>query len=835
MASSNDISHYIGYCEGLEDGVVTGWAFNRKDAGRPVRLHILVDGQEIAQVNADRSRQDVQAALKISYEKLGFAFRLPAAFHDAKNHELSLRFPDRTIMSFVDPTTGEPKEAFRTFCLSVRTEYTSCVDGLTHGSIRGWVLQRLSTEKEWHGGCIVDVRADNIQIAQTRADRYRGDVAAAVGCNPHCGFEVLIPQRFRGSSPRKFSVTVLPSGEELMGSPFVTSIVDNALETRLLDIAETIDQLHRELTKLRLEIRKAIPDAGYNLNNYNRWAPLYYQTLRERTALLNAQSPLENMPLVSILCPVYKPLKADFCAAVASVFGQSYTAWELLLIDDGCALTEISQLIADFAKQDKRVRVLSLKENMGISGATNAGIAAAKGTYVVFFDHDDVLIDVALDVMVRTALESQAGLLYSDEDKINQKHEWQAPNFKPDFNYRYLLGCNYICHLTMVRADILAQVGLLNHHYDGAQDHDFVLRVCETIPPEQIVHVPELLYHWRMTANSTAVSVGNKKYAITAGVKAVTDHLKRRGFTSSKVSSIEGLSVYRIDWALTDSPRVSIIIPFKDEVETTKRCLERVRERTDYAHYEIILVNNWSVTPQAARFIEACTKMAGVRVLTVEEPFNFSRLNNLAVKQSTADFVFFMNNDVFVEKSDWLRLMMNEALADQRVAAVGAKLLYPNNTVQHAGVVVGPSGIGAHAHRGSDRDDFGYIGRSLLTHEVTAITAAAMLVKRSVFCDVGMFDEAHLKIAYNDVDLCLKMRAAGYRIIYCADAVASHHESLSRGSDDVPQHEARFFDESQVMLQRWGEHPLFRHDPAYSRFLTVDLQPFFDLVDPEKT
>ncbi|WP_336946848.1 glycosyltransferase family 2 protein [Asaia sp. HN010] len=827
-------SPFIGYFDGFQKDTLTGWAFNRLDPSTPARLHILIDGQEIAQIVAEQPRSDVQTALRTPHNRLGFIFSIPAKFMDGKPHQLSIRLPDRSAIRNADQTGDENGAFVHVFTIELKPEYTSCVDGIKQGSLKGWILQKMPGEEEWRGDCVVSVSANGVLVAQVKADRYRGDVAAAVGCNPNCGFDIPIPQRFRGSSPRSFSVKVLPEGEELMGSPFTSSIADDALETRLLDIAETIDKLHRELTKLRTEIRSAIPQAGYNLGNYDRWASLYYAALRERTAMLRIKAPIAEEALVTVLCPTYKPLKADYVTAINSVISQTWRNWELILIDDGMVCPQTTALMQDFAAKDSRIRVLPLKRNLGISGATNEGMKAAKGQYTVFFDHDDMMVDVALETMMRKMQETGALLLYSDEDKVDQANNWQSPNFKPDFNYRYLLGCNYICHLTMIQTATMHEVGLLRAEYDGAQDHDFILRACEILPHDRIAHVPELLYHWRMTPNSTAVTVGNKNYAIAAGVKAVSDHLTRRGYKAA-VSSINGLTLYRVDWRLTDTPSVSIVIPFKDQIDITRRCVEALLENTDYPSFEIVLVDNWSVTPQARLFMEEFGDRANIRFLTIEEPFNYSRLNNIAAQTCHSDYLLFLNNDVFVDQKNWLRLMMNEALAGDRVAAVGARLLYPNQTIQHAGVVVGPAGVGAHAHRGCGPEDYGYIGRILLSHEVTAVTAACMLVRRDIFEEVGSFDEVGLKIAYNDVDLCLRMRSAGYRIIYCAEAVAHHHESLTRGSDDVPEHEARFFEEGQVMQKRWAGQTIYERDPAYPRFFTVDLQPFFDLVDPRST
>ncbi|GBR26011.1 O-antigen biosynthesis protein RfbC [Gluconobacter japonicus NBRC 3271] len=787
------------------------------------------------QILCDQERPDVQAALGLPISNVGFEFTIPEKFIDGKPHELSVRLPDRSVLPLTHPTDPEadPVPVIK-FTQKFQPQYQSFVDGVKQGALRGWLLKAERPGAEMHGGCMISVMVDGVRIAQARADRYRGDVAAVLGCDPNCGFEIPIPQRLRGSTPRQFKIVTLPDNTELNGSPFVTSLADDALETRLVDLLGVIDGLHRQLSALRQEVRDLVPRRGYNLGDYNRWAQKYYPLLRERTA---RQRQLEEgkgyeEPLVSILCPTYRPLKSDFEAAINSVLSQTYQNWELIIVDDAGKCAQTTAIINAFCKADKRIRAVPLKKNAGISGATNAGMDAARGQYVVFFDHDDLMVDVAVEVMVRAARETGARLLYSDEDKIDQAGYFLEPNLKPDFNYRYLLGCNYVCHLTMVEADTMRAIGHLKSDYDGAQDHDFILRATEILKPSEIHHVPEILYHWRKTPNSTAVNVANKTYAIEAGVRCVHDHLKRRG-VKAKVSSIRGLTLYGVQWLTRKTPKVTIIIPFKDQVETTRQCVEALLTKTAYKAFDIILVNNWSVEDETAAFIEEMQAHPKVSVLTVEEPFNYSRLNNLAVEQTKADYLMFMNNDVFVEHEDWLHIAIGEALSAPDVGAVGAKLLYPNDTIQHAGVIVGPAGIGAHVHRGDPVSEYGFIGRTMLSHEVTAVTAAAMLVRADVFREIGGFDEKELTVAYNDVDLCLKIRDAGYRIIFCAEIVAYHHESLSRGSDDRPEHEARFFHETQTMLARWSNNPLFERDPAYPRYFTVDHQPFFDLVDPE--
>ena len=824
----------MGYFDLFEGGRARGWAVDIRGQG-PVRLHILIDQQEVMQVLCDHQRSDIQAALKLPTSKVGFEFTVPEKFMDGVPHEFSIRFPDRSILPFTNPSTPDvPPLPILQFTGKLLPEYQSYIDGVKQGALRGWVLCSDKPGATKHGRCMISVFADGVPMAQARADRYRGDVAAALGCDPNCGFEIPIPQHLRGSGPRKFRIITLPDAVELSGSPLVTSVADDALESRLVDLLSVIDGLHRKLSELRQEVRDLVPRRGYNLGDYNRWAHRYYPLLRERVAK-QRQLPGgtgQEEPLVSILCPTYRPLKSDFEAALNSVLSQTYSNWELIIVDDAGLCAQTTAVIEQFCKTDQRIRAVPLEKNAGISGATNAAMDAARGQYVVFFDHDDLMVDVAVEVMVRAALETGAKLLYSDEDKIDQAGYFLEPNLKPDFNYRYLLGCNYICHLTMVEAETMRRIGHLKSDYDGAQDHDFVLRATEILSPAEIHHVPEILYHWRKTPNSTAVNVANKTYAIEAGVRCVHDHLKRKK-VRAKVSSIRGLTLYGVEWLTKKAPKVTIIIPFKDQVETTRQCVDALLDKTSYKNFDIILVNNWSVEHETADFIAEIQKHPKVSVLTVEEPFNYSRLNNLAVDQTNADYLMFMNNDVFVEHSNWLHIAIGEALAAPDIGAVGAKLLYPNDTIQHAGVAVGPAGIGAHVHRGDPLTEYGYIGRTMLSHEVTAVTAAAMLVRADVFREVGGFDEKELTVAYNDVDLCLKIRDAGYRIIFCAEVIAYHHESLSRGSDDRPEHEARFFHETQTMLARWSDNPLFERDPAYPRYFTVDQQPFFDLVDPE--
>ncbi len=827
---------FLGYFDAFDDGEARGWAVDARQNTTPVRLHVLIDRQEVATILCDDLREDVQAALGHPTGRLGFRFSVPERFIDGELHALSFRFADRSIVPLIDPARPDEFAEEHEFVLRRKYEFQSFIDGMKQGALRGWVQKLDVASRERSGGCHILLTTNGTRVAQVKADRYRGDVAAALGGDPNCGFEIILPRQFRRGGMQSFRFVVTPDDHELAGSPLTTTLVDDALEQRLLEISGTVDRLYKEITALRSGIADVMPTPTYDLGDYDRWARRYYDRLRARVSARRRRrqelaATATHRPLVSILCPTYKPMMSDFVAAVDSVIAQTYENWELIIVDDGGRSPEVSKRIAAYCAADARIRCIALKKNLGISGATNAGLEAVRGEWVAFFDHDDLLVDVAIELMVDAAQASGARMLYSDEDKVDQAGYFLEPNLKPDWNYRYLLGCNYVCHLLFVSAATLTAVGPLRPEYDGAQDHDLILRLAEALPAGQIHHVPEVLYHWRKTPNSTAVDVSRKGYAIEAGVRCVGDHLKRRQI-EAEVSPIRGLTLYGVRWLARAQPSVTIVIPFKDQIQTTQRCLDALLAHTAYKQFDIILVDNWSVTLEAQAFIKRARRFSRVRVITVEEEFNYSRLNNLAAAETRSDYLFFMNNDVFVQDPSWLSTLIGETGLSDDIAVVGGKFVYPSRTIQHAGVVVGPEGIAAHAHRGLPETEYGYIGRAMLSHEVSAVTAAGMLIRASVFREVGGFDEVELKVAYNDVDLCLRVREAGWRVIWCAEFVAEHHESLSRGSDDRPEQEARFFRETQVMKQRWGSKPLFRHDPFYSPFFTVDRQPFFDLVDP---
>ena len=809
----------------FDDGHISGWAFDPSAGGQPARFFVLVDGVQTNEVICSRHRPDV-ARSGLAPEIVGYRATLPRHLLDGQPHHVEFR--DARRRPVILRVNNQEADSF-SFTANWQPRVSSYVDGLRGGAFEGWVLRSDYETGQLEGNCIVRVTCEGTTIGHVRANQAREDVRRSLSAPANCGFRFVPPATAKRGRKQTYRFFLMPGDIELEKSPLIASLISEDSEARLLEVSDAIDRMHVELTRLRRQLRELLPQPVYPIEDYGDWYPIYARALARRMA--NQRAAQDPAPLVSVICPVYRPALDEFHAAVQSVIGQTYPNWELILVDDASKDAALSAAMAGFVKADPRIKLHVAKENAGISAATNAGLALAKGEWIAFFDHDDLLADVALEVMVRAAQKTGAQLLYSDEDKIDPSGQFAAPAFKPSWNHRLLLGVNYICHLLLVARPALDAVGKLNSRYDGAQDHDLILRLAEHLPPHQIQHVPEILYHWRMSATSTATATGAKPYAVKAGIACIEAHLRRLGRPAT-VSTIKNGTFYHQSWNYTAEPSVEIIIPYKDEIPTTRRCLDAILTKTRYRNYRITLIDNWSASEEADAFSAEMSKLRNVRVMRVEEPFNYSRLNNLAAEASTAEFLVLMNNDLFVRDAKWLRVLVDEALADPAVAIVGGKFIYPTGNVQHAGVILGAGGVGSHIGAGLPEDEGGYGQRLQFAQEYSCVTAAGMLIRRSVFEAVGGLDEKDLTIAFNDVDLSLKIRAAGYKVIYTPDFLAEHHESLSRGDDERPMQEARFFHENEVMKERWGDWLL--NDPFYNKNFCLERGPFTELRPPEE-
>lgn len=541
--------------------------------------------------------------------------------------------------------------------------------------------------------------------------------------------------------------------------------------------------------------------------------------LRQRVAQLTAT------PLVSLVMPVYNPVARDLQRAIASVQAQLYPHWELCICDDASSNATTRSLLEAAAAADPRIKLAFHVKNQHISHATNTAIALAQGQYVGFLDHDDELRPHALLYAVETfASHPQAKVLYSDEDKIDEAGNRFDPYFKPDFNLGLLRSHNYMCHFAVYERAFLNQIGGPRPGFEGAQDYDQALRAVDSLRdcPGAVVHIPTILYHWRTAVGSTASGHSNKSYAFLAGQKALTEHLQRRGLQGKVEEAPEAPGMYRICWQRPESlPLVSIIIPTRNGQALVRQCLDSLRQ-TSYPRYEVILVDNGSDDPEALAFFAERERSGQIRVFRDDSPFNFSAINNHGIRHAAqGEFILLMNNDIEITHPEWLDEMVGPAM-EPGVGCVGARLWYPDGRLQHGGVVL-VCGVAGHAHKYLPRGRHGYMGRAVLAQEFVAVTAACLLVRRSIYEEVGGLDET-LAVAFNDVDFCLRVHEAGYRNHWTPYAELVHHESVSRGYEDTPEKQQRFKREIDTLQSRWPH--LLAHDPCYNPNLTMDAEDF---------
>jgi len=804
----------LAFLDRMDGAAIEGWALDREAPRERLKLRVMIDGVIVDVVTCNLLREDV-APLKLPTNRVGFCYVIPISFQDGGRHVLSFASLDGRAVAIATRSGMTMPELH--FCLSRQSHVEGVMDGLVDGLVQGWALNIDHRTNEKTGGVRILVMTGGQPLAELVADQFRADVAEALGSEAACGFAFSPPVELRHGGRVMLSFYAMPERVELRGSPVEIVFPADTERQRINALIARADELFRYAYHLRRELKAALPGDRYLLSDYARWAAKSLPAARARAQARYGELPA-GLPLVSIVCPVFRPAPGDFLTAVDSVRAQSYQNWELVLVDDGSRDGELTDLMKRLAKLDPRIKVAALRENGGISKATNKAVSLARGAFIAFFDHDDLLEPDALDIMLRAQAATGAKLLYSDEDKVDRGGALSDPHFKPDFNYRFLLELNYICHFVLCESELVRAAGGFNSQFDGAQDHDFLLRVVEAVPPERIHHVSEVLYHWRKSPSSTAGTGAAKPEAASAGVRAVAAHLKRRGL-AAEVTARGGLTCYQIGWEPAPERKrlagVSILIPFRDHVELTRACVDAIRKLTRDVHYEIILLDNWSSSAAAEAFCTEQANMPRTSVIRIAEPFNYSRINNIGARAARHEFLLFLNNDVFVKSAGWLRTMLNECLIDERVGAVGAKLLYPNGTVQHAGVVLGVGGIADHAFRGLPGAAPGYVMRAMATQQISAVTAACMLVRKQAFDDVGGFDESELTIAFNDVDLCIKLGKAGWQIIYAADVVAEHRESMSRGDDLNESKVARFMLENEAMRQRHAA--TLPHDPFYNR------------------
>jgi O-antigen biosynthesis protein len=601
-------------------------------------------------------------------------------------------------------------------------------------------------------------------------------------------------------------------------------------------LAVAVQMLRLLFTQGRAGVRSRLVDLHASVttvsSGYRQWVA-QYDTLRpdDREAMRKRIESLPYAPLVSIVMPVYETPEIWLRRCIDTVIAQIYPHWELCIADDASPSLHVRKVLEEYASKDARIRFVVREVNGHISASSNSALELARGDYVVLLDHDDELSEHALYHVVEALnQEPRPKLLYSDEDKIDESGVRFDPYFKTEWNPDLFRGHNMISHLGVYERRMLEEVGGFRLGFEGSQDYDLALRCIERLGRHEIHHIPRVLYHWRAIAGSTALGPQEKNYAHVAACKSIKAHLDRIGLAGD-VSAIERhAGNWRLSYTLESMPRVAVIVPTRNGLEYLRRCIESMLRNTTYPNYRIVVVDNQSDDPQVHAYFDALRESGSADIIAFDEPFNFSRLNNVAARSTDSDFLIFLNNDTEIISPGWIEELVSLA---QRpgVGAVGAMLYYPNDTIQHAGILlgVGADRIAGHAYHLKPRGYPGDKCRARLVQEVSAVTAACLAIKRDRFESVGGFDET-LAVAFNDVDFCLRLMEGGYHNLWTPNAELYHFESITRGSDMKPERRERYLMECAAMRKRWGAR--LTNDPYYHPALSLDGNDFLTQVSP---
>lgn len=664
------------------------------------------------------------------------------------------------------------------------------------------------------------VIVDGTEVSTKVHWKYRKDVVDVIpelSSDAKCGFEIYVPDK--GGS--KLTLELSADGRE---STYVAALDKIRHGENGQDTANIFQKTLRYWKNYGLKntIKKVCQKLSgqRDYGNYEDFLKKY--GVKEEELARQRQEVFENGPCFSIAVPLYQTKEKYLREMIESVQAQTYTNWELCLADGSGREHSLQPVVGEYIAKDKRIKYCLLDSNEGIAGNTNETLKMADGDFVVLTDHDDLLSPETLYQCAKAVQkEPQTDVIYSDEDKVDMSgKKFFEPHFKSDYNIDLLCTMNYICHLFVVRKDVMERAGLFESCYDGAQDHDFILRCTEKA--EHIVHIPKVLYHWRCHAQSTSENPESKLYAFENGCKAVKAHYDRIGIPA-EVEQGPFYGMYRTHYLWKEQPLVSILIPNKDHAADLKKCMDSIEEKSTYRNFEFIIVENNSTEEETFSYYKEIEKRDNVRVLYYKEDFNYSRINNFGAKEANGEYVLLLNNDTEMIEPDSIKEMLDVCMRLD-VGIVGAKLLYEDNTIQHAGVIIGFGGVAGHAFIGQDRDDNGYFSRIISVQDLSAVTAACLMVRRSVFDEVEGLNE-EFKVAFNDIDFCLKVRKAGYLVVYNPYAQFYHYESKSRGQEDSADKVARFQQEIGLFGERWGE--LLEHgDPYYNPNLTLDKADF---------
>ena len=809
---------------------IVGWAFLK--SGKNKNLQVYINNKQTEMYMKYIDRADVQKMYKDYNINLNSGFVIDVEFEVENQNECNIGIGFESGQILFEANLKEYME------FEVEPEIKYYIEQTIYNneiiSIDGWGFTTSVIDMQKIDSVPVElsvINEDGQQETFMLKRKYRADVNENFGLEKskkEFGFEV----KWKNTQKNKGIYTVVLKGGKTSEKFIVecNKLVDQAREDNrkyenFFDMLKNrdeelfIDDWHYLVNfgwkKYCDRIKKRFQDTE---EVYNVWRKKYIPNARKLKK--QRAEKLDYEPCISIIVPTYKTPEKFLKEMIDSVRNQSYENWELCIGDGSVTEDTVKNVVESYQKKDKRIKMLCLSENLGIAGNTNAALSIATGDYMALLDHDDILAPDALYEVVKWMNEhykDETDVIYTDEDKVSfDLKDYFEPHFKSDYNLDLIRSNNYICHLFVARKSIVDQVGGFRKEYDGSQDYDFILRCIEQ--SKHVEHVPKVLYHWRCHPGSTAANQESKMYCYEAGKRAIEDHLKRMGEDDCQVVMTEHLGFYHVIYPIREQKKVSIIIPNKDQKEILERCIESVIQKTDYKNYEIIIVENNSTTNEIFEYYKTIEQRENIRVVIWKDKFNYSAINNFGVRYANGEYLLFLNNDIEVIRENWLSEMLAN-VQRKEVGIVGAKLLYPDNMVQHAGVIIGMGGIAGHPLSRHPADDCGYFARGIIQQNLNAVTAACMLTKKEVYEKVKGFEEK-LAVAFNDIDLCLKVRKAGYLIVYDPEALLYHHESISRGKEDTLEKRNRFEGEVDYMAKKWKD-VLEKGDEYYNPNLSL--------------
>lgn len=809
---------------------IVGWAFLK--SGKNKNLQVYINNKQTEMYMKYIDRADVQKMYKDYNINLNSGFVIDVEFEVENQNECNIGIGYESGQILFEANLKEYME------FEVEPEIKYYIEQTVYNneiiSIDGWGFTTSVIDMQKIDSVPVElsvINEDGQQETIMLKRKYRADVNENFGLEKskkEFGFEV----KWKNTQKNKGIYTVVLKGGKTSEKFIVecNKLVDQAREENrkyenFFDMLKNrdeelfIDDWHYLVNfgwkKYCDRIKKRFQDTE---EVYNVWRKKYIPNARKLKK--QRAEKLDYEPCISIIVPTYKTPEKFLKEMIDSVRNQSYENWELCIGDGSVTEDTVKNVVESYQKKDKRIKMICLSENLGIAGNTNAALSIATGDYIALLDHDDILAPDALYEVVKWMNEhykDETDVIYTDEDKVSfDLKDYFEPHFKSDYNLDLIRSNNYICHLFVAGKSIVDQVGGFRKEYDGSQDYDFILRCVEQ--SKHVEHVPKVLYHWRCHPGSTAANQESKMYCYEAGKRAIEDHLKRMGEDDCQVVMTEHLGFYHVIYPIREQKKVSIIIPNKDQKEILERCIESIIQKTDYKNYEIIIVENNSTTNEIFEYYKTIEQRENIRVVIWKDKFNYSAINNFGVRYANGEYLLFLNNDIEVIRENWLSEMLAN-VQRKEVGIVGAKLLYPDNMVQHAGVIIGMGGIAGHPLSRHPADDCGYFARGIIQQNLNAVTAACMLTKKEVYEKVNGFEEK-LAVAFNDIDLCLKVRKAGYLIVYDPEALLYHHESISRGKEDTLEKRNRFEGEVDYMAKKWKD-VLEKGDEYYNPNLSL--------------